>query len=120
MIIKINNILKLEGYGLYVTFIQDKLYQNRINPRTEGPTLDPDGCIEWVEMQDPPNQAFLNIVNSQFGTNLGIGDFKKYPTVSEIKALANTPALPAPHNISALNKMIEDVKKARACNKEEK
>jgi hypothetical protein len=80
--------IKLTGYGVYVTKFDGSIFISNI--QLDGrPTLDPDGCIEWVPLTDPFNQQFLNIINSKFGTHLTMGQFGKYRTVSEIRALAN-------------------------------
>lgn len=71
----INGILKLEGYGTYVTYLDKKVWISPIVPRTNGPTLDADGCIDWSELDIPPNQSFLNIVNAEFGCAVEINDF---------------------------------------------
>ncbi len=78
------NILKLEGYGLYVTVIEGKIWECPIVPVTDGPVLDPDGCIEWTECSNPPNQKFLNIVNAELGVSFNMYNFGKPMTVSEI------------------------------------
>jgi hypothetical protein len=82
------NIIKLAGYGLYVTQVNDAIFVSEIN-ENGGPTLDPDDCIEWTPLADPANQKFLNIINSKFDTHLTMSQFGKYRTVSEIRALAN-------------------------------
>ena len=71
----INGILKLEGYGTYATYIDDKIWVSNIVPQTGGPTLDADNCVEWSELKKPPNQHFLNIVNAEFGSSAKISDF---------------------------------------------
>ncbi|RLI66032.1 MAG: hypothetical protein DRO67_01760 [Candidatus Asgardarchaeum californiense] len=72
---KIEGILKLEGYGTYVTYLEDKIWVSPIVPETGGPTLDADDCIEWTELKKPPNQNFLNIVNDEFGSSVKYTDF---------------------------------------------
>ena len=73
----INGILKLEGYGTYATYIDDKIWVSPIVPQTGGPTMDPDDCIEWSELEELPNQNFLNIINSEFGVSVQSADFNK-------------------------------------------
>ena len=77
-----NNILKLEGFGVYVTYIDNKVYVSEIQ-KSGYPTLDPDGCIEWEELKDPSNQEFLNEVNKKWGLELKMSDFGKYMSISE-------------------------------------
>jgi len=71
----INGILKLEGYGTYATYIDDKIWVSPIVPQTGGPTLDADDCIEWSELKESPNQNFLNTVNAEFGSAVKATDF---------------------------------------------
>jgi len=71
----INGIVKLEGYGTYATYIDKKIWVSSIVPRTGGPTLDANDCIEWSELKKPPNQNFLNIINAEFGCSVKIVDF---------------------------------------------
>ena len=71
----INGILKLEGYGTYVTLLDDKIWVSPIVPQTNGPTLDADSCIEWTELKMPVNQNFLNIINAEFGCSVKLVDF---------------------------------------------
>jgi hypothetical protein len=80
-----SNIIKLEGYGVYVTLIDDKLYTSEIDPSNGHPTLDPDKCISWDELIDPANQKFLNIVNAEFGLSLTMHDFNGYMSIKDIK-----------------------------------
>ena len=72
----INGILKLEGYGTYVTYLDKKIWVSPIVSKTNGPTMDADNCIEWSELEEPPNQNFLNIVNAEFGCAVNITNFK--------------------------------------------
>lgn len=116
----INNILKLEGYGVYLTMHGKKLYESKIDPKTGGPTMDPDKCIEWTECTDPPNQQFLNIVNQVFGVALTLCDFGKIMSVSEVKSVFNPPRisglLPPPTGLEGVdvNKlMFVDTKKGK-------
>lgn len=78
------NILKLEGYGLYVTIIDGRLWECPIIPATDGPTLDMDRCIEWTKCLNPPNQKFLNIINAEFEVSFTMRSFGKPMTVGEI------------------------------------
>jgi hypothetical protein len=80
-----SNVIKLEGYGVYVTMLDDKVYISAIDPKTDGPTLDPDKCILWDLMTDPPNQSFLCYVNEKFKTGLVMSDYGKYMSVNEIR-----------------------------------
>lgn len=79
-----NNILKLEGYGVYVTYIDGKVFTSRI---INGgyPKLDPDGCIEWDELTDPDNQDFLNIINARWKIGLSMPNFGKTMSIKDIK-----------------------------------
>lgn len=79
------NIIKLEGYGVYVTLVDDKIFISEIDLKNEGPTLDPDHCIQWDEVEEVPNQKFLNLVNANFGTAFTVRDFGGAMTISEIK-----------------------------------
>ena len=78
-------MIKLEGFGVYVTMLDDKVYISEIDPKTNGPTLDPDKCVLWDEMTNPPNQAFLCYVNDKFGTSLSMSNYGKYLSVNEIR-----------------------------------
>jgi len=80
-----SNIIKLEGYDLYVTYIDSIIYVSEMIPRSGHPHLDPDGCINWDKLEDPPNQKFLNLVNAKFGTHLSMNDFGKLMKISEVK-----------------------------------
>jgi len=73
----IDGILKLEGYGTYTTYLDGKIWVSPIVLQTNGPTLDADNCIEWSELEEPPNQDFLNIVNAEFGVFVQNSDFDK-------------------------------------------
>lgn len=77
-----NNILKLEGYGVYVTYIDGKVYTSNIDPKGR-PTLDPDKCIEWTELTDPSNQEFLSEINKAWNLELKLSDYGKYMSISE-------------------------------------
>lgn len=83
-----DNILKLEGYGLYVTIIDGELWECPIVPVSGGPTLDANNCIEWTKCSDPPNQKFLNIVNAEFGVNFTLNHFDKAMTVYDVMSFA--------------------------------
>jgi len=72
-----DNIIKLEGYGVYVTMLDYTLYISKIDPNTGGPTLDPDLCIIWDVLTDPDNQDFLNITNEKFGLDQTMMDYGK-------------------------------------------
>lgn len=86
----INNILKLEGYGVYVTVVKGTVYECPINLKTGGPSLDPDGCIEWTECDDPPNQEFLNLINKYLGGGWCMNHFSKNMSISDIKSYTKT------------------------------
>lgn len=79
-----DNIIKLEGYGVYVTMLDYTLYISKIDPRTGGPTLDPDKCILWDVLADPPNQDFLNITNAKFDLDQTLMDYGKSMHLREI------------------------------------
>ena len=80
-----NNIIKLEGYGLYATYIDDEYFVSEIVPGTGHPKLDPDGCIDWEKLTEPPNQQFLNILNARFGTSLTLTKFNIPMKIRDIK-----------------------------------
>ena len=79
-----SNIIKLEGYGLYVTYIDSEMFISEMLSHSGHPELDPDGCISWSPLIDPPTQNFLNLVNSKFGTSLTMNSFGKIMKVSDI------------------------------------
>lgn len=106
-----NNVLKLEGYGVYVSVVDGKLYESPIDPRTNWPTLDKDKCIDWTETNDPPNQEFLNLINEHFGCEFTMIDFGKPMKISEIKALNRQKLLPAPYGLQDANKLISEARK---------
>ena len=81
-----SNIIKLEGFGLYITLIDDKLYQCEIIPKSGHPKLDADMCIDWEEMLDPPNQEFLNLVNRRYELSLTMNSFNKPMRIRDIKS----------------------------------
>ena len=81
-----SNIIKLEGYGLYVTCIDDEIHVCNMIPSSGLPTLDPDKCISWDKLEDPPNQRFLNLVNARFGTCLVMHDFGGIMSITDIKS----------------------------------
>ena len=81
-----SNIMKLEGYGLYVTYIDSEIFISEMVARSGHPVLDPDGCISWEKLVDPPNQAFLNLVNAKFEISLTMNDFGKMMKISDVKA----------------------------------
>ena len=83
-----SNIMKLEGYGLYVTYIDSKVYISEMVPQTGHPQLDPDKCIEWVELKEPPNQKFLNLINARFEISLTMNEFGSAMKVSDIKGFS--------------------------------
>lgn len=70
-----HSILKLEGYGTYATYLDNKIWVSPIVPQTGGPTLDADDCVEWSELEETPNQNFLNIINAEFGCSVKLTDF---------------------------------------------
>ena len=81
-----SNIIKLEGYGVYVTMLDFTLYTSAINDKTGGPTLDPDSCIIWDALADPPNQEFLNITNEKFGLNQLMTDYGGHMSMKDIRS----------------------------------
>jgi hypothetical protein len=80
-----SNIIKLEGYGLYVTYINSNVYVCNIIPRSGLPELDPDGCISWEKLTDPPNQKFLNLVNARYGLSLIMTNYDKSMSIRDIR-----------------------------------
>ena len=76
------NIIKLEGFGVYVTLVDGKVYVSNITTKG-GPILDADGCIEWDELKNPDNQEMLNEINKAFNLKLKLSDFGKYMSISE-------------------------------------
>jgi len=80
-----SNIIKLEGYGLYVTYIDSKVYISVMVPKSGLPTLDPDKNIEWNELEEPSNQKFLNLINARFETSFTMNDFGKLMSISDVK-----------------------------------
>lgn len=88
-----SNIIKLDGYGLYVTYIDSNLYISEIMPNSGMPTLDPDKNISWDELKDPPNQKFLNLINAVFGTSFKMHDFGNVMSISDIKEFARQQAI---------------------------
>jgi hypothetical protein len=77
-----NNILKLKGFGLWVTYVDGKVHTSEMNVAGI-PKLDPDGCIDWEELKDPPNQEFLNEINRYWALKLKMSDFGKPMSVNE-------------------------------------
>ena len=80
-----SDTIKLEGYGVYVTCINKEPQVCLIDPGTGGPTKDRDGCMEYTELTDPPNQKFLNIINAKFSLCLTMQDFGEYMSLREIR-----------------------------------
>ena len=80
-----SNIIKLEGHGLYVTYIDSNLYVCPMIGNSGHPRLDRDKCIDWDELKDPDNQAFLNICNERFKTSYTMNNFDKVMTIREMK-----------------------------------
>jgi hypothetical protein len=78
------NIIRLDGYGVYATVIDGKVYISKIMPGGSCPKLDPDGCIDWTELTDPDNQQFLEIINDKFNLELVMTDFNKNMSIREI------------------------------------
>jgi hypothetical protein len=85
-----SNILKLSGYGVYVTSIDGNLFICEMVPRSGGPTLDPDNCIEWSPLEEPSNQKFLNLCNAKFETCFTMSDFGGYMSLGDIKGHVRT------------------------------
>lgn len=71
---------------MYVTVLDYTIYISKINRKTGGPTLDPDNCVLWDALTDPPNQEFLNIINARFGMRQNMHDYNKGMTIPDIKA----------------------------------
>lgn len=80
------NIIKLEGYGVYVTVIDEKILTSDIDLKTGGPTFDPDRCIEWEELKEPANQDFLNLINIAFNKTYKLSDFTGMMSLKDIKS----------------------------------
>lgn len=80
-----SNTIKLDGYGVYVTCLNKKPQICLIDAKTGGPTKDRDGCMEYTELEDPPNQKFLNILNARFDLCLTMQDYGKSMTLREIR-----------------------------------
>jgi hypothetical protein len=80
-----SNIIKLEGYGVYVTYIDNEYFISEVMPGSGHPKLDPDKCIAWEKLKEPANQKFLNILNAHFGTAKTMHDFGCVMSISEIK-----------------------------------
>ena len=81
-----SNIIKLEGYGLYVTVIDSDVYICPMVPHSGLPELDPDKNIEWTKLEDPDNQMFLNLVNAKFGTSFVMTQYDKSMNIHDIKS----------------------------------
>lgn len=81
-----DNILKLEGFGFYVTFVNSNIFINKLLPGSEEPTLSSDKCIIWDKLEDPPNQEFLNLINARFKLNLKLTDYNKFMKIKEIRS----------------------------------
>jgi len=81
-----SNIIKLIGYGLYVTVIDSDAYICPMVPHSGLPKLDPDKNIEWSKLEDPANQAFLNLVNAKFGTSFLMTQYGKSMNIKDIKS----------------------------------
>ena len=77
-----NQILKLEGFGLYATYVDGKVHISELD-KNGYPKLDPDGCVEWEELKDPPNQEFLSELNKQWGLKLKMSDYGCHMSISE-------------------------------------
>ena len=80
-----SNMIKLEGYGLYVTYIDDEIYVCEMIPKSGLPKMDPDKCIEWTKLESPPNQKFLNLINARFELALTMNHFDEAMTVRDTK-----------------------------------
>ena len=55
-----HGMIKLPDMGIYVTSFDSRGYYSPVNDRG-GPTLDPDGCIDWIELPylDPAIKEIL-------------------------------------------------------------
>jgi len=80
-----SNIIKLEGFGLYVTYIDSDLYSCPMLGPSGHPRLDQDRCIDWEKLEEAPNQEFLNLCNRRFKTCYTMPDFGGVMSISDIK-----------------------------------
>ena len=80
-----SNIIKLEGYGLYVTYLDSNLYVCPMLGNSGHPRLDADKCIDWDELKDPDNQAFLDVCNEKYETSFTMNDYGKHMSITEMK-----------------------------------
>jgi hypothetical protein len=81
-----SNIIKLEGYGLYVTYIDKELYVCPMQGNSGHPRLDGDKCIDWEALTEPDNQAFLDLCNERYGTDFTMNNYGKNMSISDVKS----------------------------------
>jgi len=72
-----SNVIKLEGYGVYVTYINSRVMVCDILPSTGQSTMNKHGFIKWRRLKEPPNQEFLDLINEKFELGLKMSDFVK-------------------------------------------
>lgn len=85
-----SNIIKLEGFGLYVTYIDSKLFVCPMEGAKGHPRLDEDKCIDWEELKEAPNQEFLNLCNLRFETSYTMNNFDGIMRITDIKSHVRT------------------------------
>lgn len=85
-----SNIIKLEGFGLYVTYIDSNLYVCPMIGASGHPRLDQDKCIDWEKPEEVPNQEFLNLCNLRFKTSYTMNDFGGPMRITDIKSHMQT------------------------------
>ena len=81
-----SNIIKLAGYGVYVTYIDSDLYVCPMVGKMGHPRLDEDKCIDWEKLSEPANQEFLNLCNLRFKTCYTMNDFDGIMSITDIKS----------------------------------
>ncbi|MFN3330117.1 MAG: hypothetical protein ACK419_04240 [Pyrinomonadaceae bacterium] len=72
-----DNILKVKEMGIYVTYIDGRAYYS---PMTgpQSPTLDADGCIDWIPFEFVSEE--LDVILKE-----NLGGYKKCFTNSNVK-----------------------------------
>lgn len=82
-----SSTIKLPGFGVYVTYVDNELFISEI--QSDGkPTTDAAGGVEWTKLTEPPNQEFLNIANTNLGSNFTLADFGMRMAMSDIRSYA--------------------------------